>query len=251
MHEHIIQSSPAVRHASCCFVLAPSRRSTMASASGAASGSDPPAPKVTSHLLKWVKECAATIPKRDTKTGLPVSTIDSNVWGDISRVYPNPSIYTDLNLDRGTECVEQFQCAFTRVVFLDVTTFWHHVYPRVQCIECGSCEHTTTGGWNETLRRVASKEGTMYVYGRQYRCTKCDIGFNAFNAEVIAALPDVIKAQLPFVVTSKRAIIGRCDLDQLERDACTGTSFAQISASYKETNLRRYTPYILSFDQVK
>jgi hypothetical protein len=169
----------------------------------------------------------------------PLSKIDHEQWPDFVRPYPNPTIFTAPNVARGTDCVKEFHCVNTIVVFLDYTTFWHHVYPQVQCPGCQSCAHTETKGWNETLRRAASKEGTIYMYGRKYTCKRCNIQFNALDDDVIAALPDFIGAQLPIVVTSQSGAIGRCDMDQLEREACTGTAFAQMSEAYKEYNMRR------------
>jgi hypothetical protein len=195
---------------------------------------EPPPPKL---VREWAQRLVLTLPSRQTPG--PLTKIDSKQWPDFVRRYPNPTIFTADNVARGTDCLKEFHCANTIVVFLDYTTFWHHVYPQVHCPKCKSCAHTATKGWNETLRRAASKEGTIYMYGRKYTCKGCNSSFSAFDSEVIAALPEYIRSQLPIVVTSQSGAIGRCDMDQLEREACTGTAFAQMAEAYKEYNMRR------------
>ena len=195
--------------------------------------------KTERHLYQWAKAQVATFPERAKLTGKPLGRLDSRIWSNFVREYPNPTLFTDTNLARPQDkLVSEFHCAFSRVAFLDYTLFWHHIYPKIVCPKCKSCEHTTLNGRGDTLRLAASKEGTIYVYYRKYTCSKCG-GFNACDPDLIAQLPEVITSQLPIVVTSKHSAICRCDLDQLERDACTGTPLKQVAEAYKETNYRR------------
>ena len=102
-----------------------------------------PISKTERHLFRWAQAQVATFPKREKLTGKPLGRLDSSTWTNFVREYPNPTIFTDTNLARPQDkIVSEFHCTFSRVAFLDYTLFWHHIYPKIVCPKCKSCEHT-------------------------------------------------------------------------------------------------------------
>ena len=163
-----------------------------------------PISKTERHLFRWAQAQVASFPKREKLTGKPLGRLDSSTWTKFVREYPNPTIFTDTNLARPQDkSVSEFHCTFSRVAFLDYTLFWHHIYPKIVCPKCKSCEHTTLDGWGDTLRRAASKEGTIYLYYRKYACSKCG-DFNACDSYTIVYHRRIIH----ITMSSRRCSVG-------------------------------------------
>jgi transposase-like protein len=192
----------------------------------------------THPLLHWAHEEASTLPTVSPSNPTPPA-LDGRRWPDWIRQAPNPTLFTQQNLNRKDGHLPHFYRAFTFVLFLVPEVFFHHIYPRVVCPGCNSSEKVKPKGWCEGLRRVASSHGTFFLYGRRYSCEGCHGGFNIFDEKVLKSLPACIVNQLPFILTRKGAI-QRSEMDRLDRALVKGTSVREYSKSMLEMNMKRY-----------
>ena len=111
------------------------------------------------------------------------------------------------------------------------------------CPACKKSDKVVQSGWTNGLRRCASHFAPVFLYGRAYRCKGCpcaatgakDTCFNAYDADVIRALPPAISRQLPFVLT-RRGAMWRADVDLLER--CS-VNIADFCKAMRELAARR------------